>query len=117
MKFSDHIRTLLHAALDGKKLQWRGCAKAWVDFAPSYGELPGFAHFVSNPAGADGYEYRIKPDPIPDKVIYGIAGLAYTETSIRRWVKEEVAGNKSMIVKLTVKTDEDGNETTTAEVI
>lgn len=109
MKYAELIR----AALDGKPIQNRIIGKiTWFDFESTRLAV---AHLAGE---SSSYEYRIKPEPVPDKVYFGItaAPKLITEADFRHW-KERSPEVYMHIVKVTVKTDENGKETKIVELV
>lgn len=106
-------RDLIIAAMDGKQFQVRLKGGLWSNWT-----LPTvFNHFHHIPNGKAEWEYRIKPEPVPDKVSYGTAGFAtVTEASRDEWV-ETVRKVKFVPVKVITKTDENGVVTEHVEIV
>jgi hypothetical protein len=69
-------------------------------------------------------EYRIKPEPIPDKVYYDVvrAGRWSIVKEYDVWYRSpddvrSVWGKAAVVVKLTISTDENGMETKKVELV
>jgi hypothetical protein len=115
MKHADLIR----GAVDGKTVQWKytdyrsinaGLDRGWHKFDMQLLLL----HFGNYPNGQEGVDYRIEPKPIPDKVWYDVLGL-HRFSDLH--AAQQHFGKERLYLKLTIKTDEDGVETKTVEIV
>lgn len=122
-------RELLQAAIDGKTIQLQDQAdKKWtaLPLAAALYDLVTYPNLV----------YRIAPEPIPDQVYYdvirtkkggvkvigskfdGPAPYKSLESLKKAWAQDDAAGLQKVIyVKLTIKTDTNGKETKTVEIV
>lgn len=116
-------KELLHAAIDGAIPQVRSLnatlPSTWVSL--SLNDM--YNHYRIYPNGRPAWEYRIKPDPIPDKVFYGVIhNHASSLDPIDSLSKLERDFSVSIPrgaykVKITIKTDDNGVETETVELV
>lgn len=114
-------RDLIVAAMDGKIIQYKftdaaaGLKTNWMSLSSAASAV---SLLVIYP---DSYEYRIKPELVPDKVSFGVIANPeeFTESEVRSW-KDFINGGKhsyTHLVKLTIKTDENGVETEHVEIV
>ena len=69
----------------------------------------------------DSYEYRIKPEPVPDRVSHIVlsVGRPWDAPVQTRWYKNLQLGLNAheVQIRLTIKTDENGVETRHVELV
>jgi hypothetical protein len=108
MRYADLIR----AVLDGKIIQFRGRKtdpQKWLDFDDGRRAIMNLA------SEGEYFEYRIKPEPIPDKVWYATV-TDWRPNNLKNWI-DSARHQGWAPVKLTIKTDDNGVETRTVELL
>lgn len=100
-------RDLIIAAMDGKPFQVRIPSGPWYP----WNVRSVLEHFSKFPNGCEQWEYRIKPEPVPDKVFQTVAHF-----------HEKGKDNCPMLmaarqIKLTWKTDDNGVVTEHVEIV
>lgn len=106
-------KPLIQAALDGKVIQYRNPHRGltnWHDAdARTAIQLMIHTGYLDN-------EYRIRPEPVPDKVAFGwVSQESNVAEDYMRKLKEK---NPTLyLVKVTIKTDENGVETKHVEIV
>lgn len=104
-------KALIQAALDGKEIQYRKFGGSWCTF----GKDVRFA--VANMAAEyPSFEYRIKPESVPDRVAYTGAFVDWTPNDLEKWLNW-CRAQKVLPIKITIKTDENGVETQHVEIV
>lgn len=106
MKYADLIR----AALDGEEIQYKFNGN-WNTFGHTKTAIQCLMN--ENPAS----EYRIKPEPKPDRVWHNVANSGGDLAAIRVAWRRELEAGDAFVTKTTIKTDENGNQTTTVEIV
>lgn len=125
-------RDLIVAAMDGKTIQWRYKKTittnlgAWAQFyspAAAVQTMCSPAHQLE----AQQCDFRIQPESVPDKVAYDVlrstrqSNDVFKEPHNQPYIDAEavrrVWGANCHVVRLTIKTDEDGVETKIVELV
>lgn len=123
----------VEALLDGKTIQWRYLhgVSSWEDFGSFRDAM---VHFGVYPDNMARIEYRIKPDPVPDRVQYICMGPVTKPNRPAGWDNDgsykihpsqqstwgktgEQRREGRYQLKLTIKTDENGVETHHVELV
>lgn len=109
-------RELIIAAMDGKIIQYK-CINgpAWIALNSAASTINLLAIYP------DSYQYRIKPEPVPDKVSFGVIADADIsgEEEVRTWMSHKQCNTPyyTHMVKLTTKTDDNGVVTEHVEIV
>lgn len=105
-------RDLIIAAMDGKPIQWSyPPGQTWHTFQSISAAVACMA------VHKDAYTFRIKSGPVPDKVWYGVVQKDATLELLERFWRPSVTAGDATILKVTVKTDENGVKTQTVEIV
>jgi hypothetical protein len=108
MRYADLIR----AVLDGKIIQFRGRKtdpQKWLDFDDGRRAIMNLA------SEGEYFEYRIKPEPVADKVWYSTVN-DWQPLQPLAWANN--ARERGCVpIKVTIKTDDNGVETRSVELL
>lgn len=74
---------------------------------------------IANPSWHSNYDYRVKPEPVPDRVMYTYVNpiWEYDESLVKLRAAEIGAEIGGTAIKITIKTDLNGKVTKIAEVL